>query len=105
MSESCPPASPVSDQPTQPNNRDAPTQRPVRRGHHQHAIVVGRRHWFTVIVANYGACVGNELLAFEVPRRQYHKLLESALTGEADFTALEMKRPVTGAQALAQLAT
>src|SRR5207302_6882976 len=31
--------------------------------------------------------------AFEVPRRQYHKLLESALTGEADFTALEMKRP------------
>jgi len=43
--------------------------------------------------------------AFEVPRRQYHKLLESALTGEADFTALEMKRPVTGAQALAQLAT
>src|SRR6266550_9380934 len=41
--------------------------------------------------------------AFEVPRRQYHKLLESALTGEADFTALEMKRPVTGAQALAQL--
>ena len=42
--------------------------------------------------------------AFEVPRRQYHKLLESALTGEADFAALETKRPVTGAQALAQLA-
>src|ERR1700704_4959099 len=43
--------------------------------------------------------------AFEVPRRQYHKLLEGALVGEADFTALEMQRPVTGAQALAQLAS
>ena len=43
--------------------------------------------------------------AVEVPRRQYHKLLEAALTGEADFAALGAKRPVTGAQALAQLAS
>ncbi len=42
--------------------------------------------------------------AVEVPRRQYHKLLEAALGGEADFGALGLKRPVTGAQALAQLA-
>jgi leucyl/phenylalanyl-tRNA--protein transferase len=42
--------------------------------------------------------------AFEVPRRQYHKLLESALTGEADFAALGKKRLLTGAQALGQLA-
>jgi leucyl/phenylalanyl-tRNA---protein transferase len=42
--------------------------------------------------------------AFEVPRRQYHKLLETALTGEADFAALGRKGPVSGAQALAQLA-
>ena len=42
--------------------------------------------------------------AFEVPRRQYHKLLEAALTGEADFAALGKKRPLSGAQALAQLA-
>src|SRR5436853_3662173 len=42
--------------------------------------------------------------AFEVPRRQYHKLLESALTGEADFAALGRKGPISGAQALAQLA-
>src|SRR5205814_1417597 len=34
--------------------------------------------------------------AIEVPRRQYHKLLEAALSGEADFGALEVKRPVTG---------
>jgi leucyl/phenylalanyl-tRNA---protein transferase len=43
--------------------------------------------------------------AIEVPRRQYHKLLEAALTGEGDFAALGTKRPVTGAQVLAQLTT
>src|SRR5437016_2790085 len=42
--------------------------------------------------------------AVEVPRRQYHKLLETALAGEGDFAALGGKRPVTGAQALGQLA-
>jgi leucyl/phenylalanyl-tRNA---protein transferase len=42
--------------------------------------------------------------ALEVPRRQYHKLLEAALGGEGDFSALGAKSPVTGAQALAQLA-
>jgi leucyl/phenylalanyl-tRNA--protein transferase len=39
--------------------------------------------------------------ALELPRRQYHKLLEAALIGEADFAALG-KQPVSGAQALAQ---
>jgi leucyl/phenylalanyl-tRNA--protein transferase len=43
--------------------------------------------------------------AIEVPRRQYHKLLEAALVGEGDFAALGTRRPVTGAQALAQLVT
>src|SRR5499433_3864030 len=43
--------------------------------------------------------------AIEVPRRQYHKLLEAALAGEGDFAALDTKRPVTGAQALALLTT
>jgi leucyl/phenylalanyl-tRNA--protein transferase len=42
--------------------------------------------------------------AVEVPRRQYHKLLEGALGGEGDFGALGLKRPVAGVQALAQLA-
>jgi leucyl/phenylalanyl-tRNA--protein transferase len=41
--------------------------------------------------------------AIEVPRRQYHKLLETALTGEGDFGALDLKRPISGAKALAQL--
>jgi leucyl/phenylalanyl-tRNA---protein transferase len=41
--------------------------------------------------------------AIEVPRRQYHKLLEVALGGEGDFAALDVRRPVTGAQALTQL--
>jgi len=40
--------------------------------------------------------------AVELPRRQYHKLLEAALVGEGDFVALG-KAPVSGAQALAQL--
>ena len=41
--------------------------------------------------------------AVEVSQRQYHKLLEAALVGEADFAALPMDRPITGAEALAQL--
>src|SRR5579875_442411 len=39
--------------------------------------------------------------AREVPRRQYHRLLEEALVGEADFSALPTQRPVRGAEALA----
>jgi leucyl/phenylalanyl-tRNA--protein transferase len=42
--------------------------------------------------------------AVEVPRRQYHKLLEAALAGEGDFGALGTRQPVTGTQALAVLA-
>ena len=41
--------------------------------------------------------------AIEVPRRQYHKLLEAALIGESDFLALG-KGALPGAQVLAQLA-
>jgi leucyl/phenylalanyl-tRNA---protein transferase len=41
--------------------------------------------------------------AIEVPQRQYHKLLEAALSGEGDFAALGVKQPVAGALALAQL--
>jgi leucyl/phenylalanyl-tRNA--protein transferase len=40
--------------------------------------------------------------AIELPRRQYHKLLEAALVGEADFAALG-REPLAGAQALAEL--
>ncbi len=38
--------------------------------------------------------------AIEIPRRQYHRALEAALVGEADFAALQLDRPVTGAEAL-----
>ena len=38
--------------------------------------------------------------ALEVPRRQYHKLLEGALVGEADFATLPLDRPVTGGEAM-----
>ncbi len=41
--------------------------------------------------------------AVEVSRRQYHKLLEYALVGEADFGVLPLDRPVPGAQALEYL--
>jgi leucyl/phenylalanyl-tRNA---protein transferase len=38
--------------------------------------------------------------AIEVPRHEYHKLLDAALVGEGDFTALPLDRPVTGDEAL-----
>jgi len=39
--------------------------------------------------------------AVEVPKQRYHALLEAALIGEADFAALRVDRPVSGAEALA----
>jgi len=39
--------------------------------------------------------------AVEVPKRHYHRLLEEALVGEADFAALPMNRPIRGEEALA----
>jgi len=41
--------------------------------------------------------------AVEVPKRRYHRLLDEALAGEADFAALPLDRPVSGAEALAAL--
>jgi len=38
--------------------------------------------------------------AIEVPRPAYHKLLDAALVGEADFAALPIDRPVSGADIL-----
>jgi leucyl/phenylalanyl-tRNA---protein transferase len=40
--------------------------------------------------------------AIEVSRRQYHKLLEQALAGEADFAALPPGQPLAGADALSR---
>ena len=41
--------------------------------------------------------------AVEIPRLRYHRLLEDALIGDADFAALPLQRPVSGAEALANL--
>jgi len=41
--------------------------------------------------------------ATEVSRRQYHKLLEAALVGDGDFTALPAAVPLSGAEALRHL--
>ncbi|HEY1472692.1 MAG TPA: leucyl/phenylalanyl-tRNA--protein transferase [Pseudolabrys sp.] len=41
--------------------------------------------------------------AVEVGKRRYHRLLEDAMMGEADFGALATHRPVSGAEALAHL--
>jgi leucyl/phenylalanyl-tRNA---protein transferase len=38
--------------------------------------------------------------AIEIPRRQYHKELEAALVGQADFAALPVERSIPGAEAL-----
>ena len=38
--------------------------------------------------------------ATEIPRRQYHKELEAALVGQADFAALPLDQPLSGADAL-----
>ena len=43
--------------------------------------------------------------AVEVSRPVYHKLLDAALVGEADFGALPLDRPVSGEAALVRLAT
>ncbi|HEX5213212.1 MAG TPA: leucyl/phenylalanyl-tRNA--protein transferase [Pseudolabrys sp.] len=41
--------------------------------------------------------------AVEVQKRRYHRLLQEALTGEGDFAALPVDRPVSGEETLAQL--
>jgi len=38
--------------------------------------------------------------AVEIPKRRYHRLLEEALHGEADFAALPVDRPIGGTEAL-----
>jgi leucyl/phenylalanyl-tRNA--protein transferase len=41
--------------------------------------------------------------AVDVARQRYHRLLEDAIASEADFAALPIERPVSGAEALAYL--
>jgi len=39
--------------------------------------------------------------AVEVPKRRYHRMLEEALVGNANFATLPVDRPIAGAEALA----
>jgi leucyl/phenylalanyl-tRNA--protein transferase len=39
--------------------------------------------------------------AVEVPKRRYHRLLDEAVAGQADFTALRLDPPIAGEEALA----
>jgi leucyl/phenylalanyl-tRNA---protein transferase len=41
--------------------------------------------------------------AVEVTQRRYHRMLEDAITGDADFDALPVERPLSGAEALGLL--
>lgn len=41
--------------------------------------------------------------AVDVPKNRYHRMLEAALVGEAEFAALPVDRPLSGGEALAQL--
>jgi leucyl/phenylalanyl-tRNA--protein transferase len=41
--------------------------------------------------------------AVDVPKIRYHRLLQEALVGEADFAALPVDRPLSGVEALARL--
>jgi leucyl/phenylalanyl-tRNA--protein transferase len=43
--------------------------------------------------------------AVEVPKRRYHKLLEAAIGAHADFAALPRERPISGSEALANIAS
>jgi leucyl/phenylalanyl-tRNA--protein transferase len=38
--------------------------------------------------------------AVEVPKRRYHRMLEEAIVGDADYAALAIDRPITGDEAL-----
>jgi leucyl/phenylalanyl-tRNA---protein transferase len=60
-------------------------------------IAGGYRLLDTQFVTEHLATFG----AVEVPRLRYHKLLEEALVGEADFGALPLDRPISGAETLA----
>jgi leucyl/phenylalanyl-tRNA--protein transferase len=41
--------------------------------------------------------------AVDVPKKRYHRLLEEALVGDADFATLPVDRPLSGEDALAQI--
>lgn len=68
-----------------------------------HLVARLRAGGFTLLDTQFVTDHLMSLGAIEIPRDDYQKLLEAALAGEADFGALPLDRPVSGAEALAQL--
>jgi leucyl/phenylalanyl-tRNA--protein transferase len=58
---------------------------------------------FRLLDTQYVTAHLQALGAVEVPKRQYHRMLEAALVGEADFGAMALDRPISGAEALARI--
>jgi leucyl/phenylalanyl-tRNA--protein transferase len=55
---------------------------------------------FRLLDTQYVTAHLQSLGAIEVPKDQYHKLLDAALVGEANFGAMALDRPIAGAEAL-----
>jgi leucyl/phenylalanyl-tRNA--protein transferase len=68
-----------------------------------HLIARLRAGGFTLCDTQYVTGHLKTFGAVDVPKMRYHRLLQEALVGEADFAALPVDRPLSGAEALAQL--
>jgi leucyl/phenylalanyl-tRNA--protein transferase len=68
-----------------------------------HLIARLRAGGFTLCDTQYVTDHLKTFGAVDVPKKRYHRMLEEALTGLADFDALPVDRPVTGTEALAIL--
>lgn len=68
-----------------------------------HLIARLRAGGFTLCDTQYVTDHLKTFGALDVPKKRYHRMLEEALTGLADFDALPTDRPIDGAQALAIL--
>lgn len=68
-----------------------------------HLIARLRAGGFTLCDTQYVTDHLKTFGAVEVPKKRYHRMLEEALTGLADFDALPTDRPISGQEALAIL--
>ena len=68
-----------------------------------HLVARLRAGGFTLLDTQYVTDHLRTFGAVEVAKRRYHRLLEDALVGEADFATLPIERPVSGEEALALL--
>jgi leucyl/phenylalanyl-tRNA--protein transferase len=69
-----------------------------------HLVARLRAGGFTLLDTQYVTDHLRTFGAVEVAKRRYHRLLEDALVGDADFAALPVDRPVSGEEALTLLA-